>query len=634
MPDYQGTLYAPEFPAGLEWLNTARPLTLKELRGKVVLLDFWTYCCINCMHILPDLKRLEKKYAKELVVIGVHSAKFFTEREKANIRQAILRYEIEHPVINDREMLVWELYSSRAWPTLFLIDPAGKIVASHSGEGVYELFDKAIARVIETFDRKGQLDRRPLRFRLERHRLPASLLSFPGKVLADEASQRLFIADSNHHRLVVVSLKTNRVQTVIGSGLPGMRDGNFEEARFQHLQGMALRGEQLYVADTGNHAIRLVNLEKRTVTTLAGTGQQSRRYPPAAGAGKTTPLNSPWDLVLHKETLFIAMAGSHQLWKLDLRTGEVSPHAGTGREARIDGPLRLAALAQPSGITTDGYRLYFADSESSCIRAADIDPEGRVETLTGGDLFDFGDRDGKGWQARLQHPLGIVYHQGMLYIADTYNNKIKRFSIRTQTLETFLGTGQEGWSDGEGRKATLDEPGGVSIADGRLYIADTNNHLIRVASLQTARVTTLQIEEMEKLRTSRMAKFRSEMRRLPPQTVKPGPGRLTLSLQLPNGYKLNPQASSAMRIIAGDKRILRFNKRGEKTVAKPHFPLTLPFQATEGETHLQIELQLYYCKTRQEALCYFKEIRLQLPLRVTSEAEAHQIRVSYRLSVP
>ncbi|MFN7162458.1 MAG: thioredoxin-like domain-containing protein, partial [Fimbriimonadales bacterium] len=401
----EGTLNAPDFPDGLQWLNTERPLSLRELRGKVVLLDFWTYCCINCMHILPDLKRLERKYADALVVIGVHSAKFFTEQETENIRQAILRYEIEHPVVNDNQMVVWQQYAVRAWPTLVLIDPNGKIVGYHSGEGIYEIFDRAIAQTIKTAEAKGVLKRGALNFKLEREREARTVLRFPGKVLADERTQRLFIADSNHHRVLVASLKDGAIQMVIGSGAVGLEDGAFEQARFNNPQGMAYDpdADALYIADTDNHAIRKADLRKRVVETLAGTGEQSRAYPPRAGKGRETALNSPWDVVLIGDTLYIAMAGSHQLWRLNLKTLQAEPHAGTGREACIDGALDRCALAQPSGIATDGKKLYFADSEVSCIRAADTDPNGALETLVGGDLFEFGDLDGFGREARLQH---------------------------------------------------------------------------------------------------------------------------------------------------------------------------------------------------------------------------------------
>ncbi|MBI4239248.1 MAG: redoxin domain-containing protein [Deltaproteobacteria bacterium] len=489
-PSPTNTVHAPEFPPGLEWLNTERPLTLKELRGKIVLLDFWTYCCINCMHVIPELKRLEQAFPDELVVIGVHSAKFVGERDTENIRQAVLRYEIVHPVVNDWQMQIWEQYAVRAWPTLVLIDPEGRIAAATSGEGIYEPLHKAITKLIATFATKGLLDRRPLAMRQERLPDADAPLSFPGKVLADAASDRLFIADSNHHRILAVSLQSGKVLQRIGSGARGRDDGAFTTATFLHPQGLALDGQQLYVADTENHLIRRIDLQAETVMTIAGTGEQARRRM-RPGPALDTALNSPWDLVVHQGVLYIAMAGAHQLWRLDLASGQLAAHAGSGREDLHDGPWDTAALAQPSGLATDGQSLYFADSEVSAIRRVDVAPAGRVETLFGAGLFAFGDRDGTIGTARLQHPLGVALHRDNLYIADTYNNKIRQVDLRTRTLESFVGTGSAGHDDGD--PATFDEPAGISVAGDTLYVADTNNHAIRVVDLQTRAVRTFNV---------------------------------------------------------------------------------------------------------------------------------------------
>lgn len=627
MFDPDGKVNAPEFPEGAEWLNTDRPLSIKQLRGKIVLLDFWTYCCINCMHIIPDLKKLEHKYPNELVVIGVHSAKFTAERGTDNIRQAILRYEIEHPVVNDHQMEIWQEYTAKSWPTLYLINPAGKVVAYMSGEGVYAQMDGLIAKLIEHFDAKKMLDRRPLNLKLERQRTPTSVLAFPGKVLADEKSKRLFIADSNHNRIVIVSLEDSSVKEVIGSGEIGLTDGSFDQSAFNHPQGMALDANTLYVADTENHAIRAVDLAKRTVNTIAGTGQQSRKYTTFGGQGKQIELNSPWDLTLQNGILYIAMAGPHQLWQMNPKTGGIAPYAGSGREARIDGRLAEAALAQPSGITSDGKKLYFADSEVSSIRSADLDSKGRVETIVGEDLFEFGDSDGKGSQVRLQHPLGVVYHDGFLYVADTYNNKIKRISPRDRTSETFAGTGESGMRDGE--RATFDEPGGVSVAFGKLYIADTNNHLIRVADLKTRRVEALQISGLEMLRPRKMKRYAGETLELPAQTIEPGDATLTVQLELPAGYKLNAQAPTALSLSSSQGQVVSLNP--EQPIRNPQFPVTIPIKVHEGDTVVTADLIIYYCEAAKESLCFFKEARLALPVKVKSGAGGHKLAATYRV---
>ena len=443
------------------------------------------------MHVFPQLRKLEQKYSAELAVLGVHSAKFPAERATENVRQAILRYEIEHPVANDRDFEVWQQYAVRAWPTLIFIDPEGKVIGKHEGEVALEPFDDFIANLVREYDERRLLDRRPLKYHLEREKELERPLSYPGKVLADADSKRLFVADSNHNRVVVASFAGD-VLEVIGDGRKGPADGVYSEARFNDPQGMALDGEYLYVADTKSHAIRLVDLANKHVKTLAGIGEQASMFHDG-GRAPGIALNSPWDLALHEGTVYIAMAGFHQLWRLELDTMEVRPHAGSGRERILDGPHQMAALAQPSGIATDGRKLYFTDSETSAVRSADLGRDGVVSTIVGLDLFTFGDLDGVGDEVRLQHPLGIEVQGERLLIADTYNNKIKTISPIDRTAKSLLGTGQAGHVDDPGGQARFHEPGGLSAAAGRIYIADTNNHAIRVADLETREVTTLEL---------------------------------------------------------------------------------------------------------------------------------------------
>ena len=443
------------------------------------------------MHVFPQLRELERRYPMELAVVGIHSAKFPAEKDTDNVRKAVLRYEIEHPVVNDADFRIWQEYGCRAWPTLMFLDPEGKVVGKHEGEISLDVFDGLLKQMIAEFDEAGLLDRRPLRFTLEREKEWERPLSFPGKVLADAGSGRLFIADSNHNRVLICSLD-GCVADRIGSGEQAFGDGDFGDAALNDPQGMALDGETLYIADTKNHAVRRADLRGRRLETVAGTGQQAPMFH-AGGSGVSTTLNSPWDLALHDGTLYIAMAGFHQLWRLDLQSGEVRPHAGSGRERIVDGPLDFAQLAQPSGIVSDGAKLYFTDSETSAVRTADLGETGRVSTIVGEDLFTFGDVDGVGNEVRLQHPLGIDIRDGELFITDTYNNKIKRILPLTKSAATFLGSGETGSQDGAGRLAQFYEPGGLSIANGGMYIADTNNHAIRLADLESRAVTTVEI---------------------------------------------------------------------------------------------------------------------------------------------
>jgi thiol-disulfide isomerase/thioredoxin/DNA-binding beta-propeller fold protein YncE len=478
---------APELSGAVAWLNVPAPLSLKALKGKVVLLDFWTYGCINCIHIIPDLKKLEARFPNELVVIGVHAAKFTNEKATENIRQIIRRYDIRHPVANDAEFRIWRAYTVRAWPSRVIIDPAGYVVGAASGEGNYEGFEEAIEAVIRVFDERGQIDRTPLALALEHEGAAETPLMFPGKVLA--TADRLFVSDSNHHQIAVLS-HDGAVLERIGRGRPGRGDGSFADAEFDTPQGLALIDGHLWVADTNNHLIRSLDFERRTVTTRAGTGVQCT-WREEGGRATTVALNSPWDLAVHGPLLFVAMAGPHQIWMMEHARGILWPYAGSGQEARLDGTIEAAAFAQPSGLAIDGSVLYVADAESNIVRAIDLPPSNEVRTLVGGDLFEFGDQDGKADDVRLQHPLGVAAHDGRVVIADTYNHKIKLLDPAKRKVWTLAGTGTAGHRDGSGRKAQFYEPGGVSVVGDTIYVADTNNHAIRAVNARTGETRTI-----------------------------------------------------------------------------------------------------------------------------------------------
>ena len=597
---------APEFPAGREWLNTGRPLTLRELRGKFVLLDFWTYCCINCIHLMPDLAYLEHKYASEpFVVIGVHSAKFTNERDSANIRQAIMRYEISHPVVNDARMEVWRAYGVPSWPTQALIDPEGYVVWSALGEGHRETLDRIIGAGLQRFDGLGKLDRAPLDLRHETR--PESDLAYPGKLAADPAANRLYISDSNHNRIVVADLDGGFIE-VIGSGVVGLQDGSYTEARFNRPQGLALYQGDLIVADAENHALRRVDTKSRIVRTIAGTGEQSRTYARGSGRGRDVALSTPWDVVVREHAVYIAMAGTHQIRRYDLARDYVEPFAGTGREARTDGPARRATFAQPSGLATDGGKLYVADSEISSVRAIDL-ASAQVQTIAGGDLFDFGDIDGRGDQVRLQHPLGVIFHQGKLYLADTYNHKIKVVYPDTGRVVTYLGGGKPGLRDG--KAAEFYEPSGFAAAGDRLYVADTNNHRIRVINLLTDEVSTLALKGVP-LPESRpvSAVEPREPVELAPVILAPGKGELRLVLSLAPGHHLTAGAPSAYSAAVDGASIKFASPQG----AIESQTVVIPYEAVSGEGALSLETTVYHCS--DAGLCQVRAMAWRVTVKI------------------
>jgi len=625
MPVQERTrIRAPELSGGRGWLNTDKPLSLAALKGKVVLLDFWTYGCINCMHIIPDLKRLEKKYPNELVVIGVHSAKFENEKDTENIRRIILRYEIEHPIVNDADFNIWRAYAVDAWPTRYLIDPAGYVIGRLSGEGGYEALDKAIGDSIAEFRKRGELNEAPLKLALEKAKVGDLPLAFPGKVIADEKTDRLFIADSDHNRIVITKLDGTLIE-VIGNGPHGMASGPFAEATFFRPQGMVLDGDKLYVADTENHLIRQLDLKARTVETIAGTGMQSHEYGETGPAMKIA-LNSPWDLQLVGRTLYIAMAGPHQIWQLDLDKKEISTYAGSGREARIDGARDEAAFAQPSALATDGKSLFVSDAEANIIRAIDL-VTGEVRTLVGGDLFDFGDSDGHGNDVRLQHPLGLTRWNDKLLIADTYNHKIKLLDPAARTVKSFAGTGKPGQADGG--TPSFYEPGGLTLAGDKLYVADTNNHAIRVVDLKTKQTKTLAIKGLQpppvnQPATTETAVNQEEIK-LPLQKIGSADGSILLNLQLPAGYHLNPSAPHrySVSVSDGSQLISIDSNNASGTLKNVQLPVQIPFHVTgQGTAQVNASFSFVYCREDNTGVCRIKTLKWQAPIEVTSDAGA------------
>lgn len=456
------------------WLHTPRPLTAADMKGRLVLLDFWTYGCINCMHVVPDLAYLEETFGPRLLVVGVHSAKFDAEQGNDRIEAAARRFGLRHPVINDSDYAIWKAMKVRAWPTLVLLGPDGDEIGRYVGEGHRDRIAADILGHIGTARNDSALP------------APAAagndggLLSFPAR-LAHAAETPwgplLFIADSGHHRILGVD-GDGTIRVKIGNGARGLKDGTLADAQFNHPRGMAIMNGFLYIADTDNHAIRRADLKAGTVATVAGTGEKGYERHLRAANARATALASPWDVEpMADGRLAIAHAGTHQLWAYDAERKTLSVIAGNGGEDVKDGRADRAELAQPSGLSQEGGTLFFVDAESSALRA--LTPDGRVETLVGTGLFDFGMADGAYPKAMMQHPQGLSADRDRIIVADTYNNAVRVYDRAARTLATLPLRG-----------GGLNEPGDVLPQGGRIYIADTNAHDIKILDSGTGALSS------------------------------------------------------------------------------------------------------------------------------------------------
>ncbi len=467
-----GRVNAPELHADFGWLNADKPYYIKDFRGKFVLLDFWTLGCINCQHIIPDLHRLEAEYPEVLVVIGVHSAKFEAEKNTDTIRKAIQKFGIKHPVINDADMNIWRHYAVNAWPTIVLIDPDGKVIGQRSGEGVYEVVKPNLDMMLPDFEDK--LNHEIFHFQTEEKE--DTVLYFPSKILAHQ--DFVFVADSGHNRILKLD-RSGKILEQIGSGKNGFANGNFEEASFSEPHGLAMAGNFLYIADTRNNAIRKIDLTAKTVSTAAGTGEQGYYFGSEKWGVPVDP-NSPWDLAVKDESLYIANAGNHQILLMNLKTNVVMRFAGTGSEALVNGTMHDAAFNQPSGLALKDENLYIADAEASALRCLNLH-NGEVSTLLGQGLFHFGDMDGDKDIALLQHAIGLTAKDNCLFIADTYNGKIKVFNLQTKRLRTLA----------EG----LSEPNDVEFVGDELWVSSTNSHELYKVHPETGEKQLIPVQE-------------------------------------------------------------------------------------------------------------------------------------------
>lgn len=676
--DEREDLKIPDFQPGLEWLNTEGPLSVyKELSGKVVVLDFFTYCCINCMHILPDLHQLEKRHSVEdgLVIVGVHSAKFPNEKVLDNIRSAVLRYDISHPVVNDSDAQLWHELEVSCWPTLVLLGPKGNLLFSVVGEGHRDRLTLFTEMSMRFYGEQGLLRTHALGIKLLKDTLPPSILAFPGKVAVDHSNHRLVIADTGHHRVLVVS-PTGQLLHAIGGPKSGRQDGSFLEAAFNAPQGVAIKGDVVYVADTENHLIRKIDLLHKRVSTLAGVGVQGTDKEGGA-MGPEQPISSPWDVALgtaggkEENVLWIAMAGTHQIWALfladgklpkgsDSKAGTCLRWAGSGSEEnRNNAYPHKAGFAQPSGLAAAPHEpwscLFVADSESSSIRTVAL-KDGAVKSLVGAErdplnLFAFGDVDGKGVDAKLQHPLGVTWssEQNLLYVADSYNHKIKVVDPKAKQCSTLAGTGEAGDTVGpEFNKSCFNEPGGLCVADGgrTLYVADTNNHQIKVLNLDSKIVSLFPIStdctDAIPTRSSGPAKVpflpKSAARKHMSAVAVSAGQTLTLSLtlSLPDGAHLTEEAPSCWTLSAeGNEWLLEgqtvmgdISDLSRSLRVSTKLPLALKTQDPGEQPSITLSVFVYYCLDSGNA-CLMKAASFTQPLHISAIAGEEEVTVAF-----
>ncbi|NYD40250.1 NHL domain-containing thioredoxin family protein [Nocardioides panaciterrulae] len=564
---------APEL-RGRGWLNTGgKDYSIADFRGRHVLLDFWTFCCVNCLHVLDELRPVEEKYAEELVVVGVHSPKFVHEADPVALAQAVERYGVHHPVLDDPELVTWQAYTARAWPTLVLVDPEGYVVAQYAGEGHAHAIDALLAELVEEHRAKGTLRSGDSPY------VPPVVeptdLRFPAKAVRLDDG-RVLVADAGHDEVVELDAEDRVLR----------RLGGFKEPNGLCLLPADVAagvGYDVVVADTVHHQLRGIELASGEVRVLAGDGTQ---WMQGDGTGR---LSSPWDVAWWQDRVWIAMAGIHQVWTFDPRTGAVEVAAGTTNEGLLDGPAPEAWFAQTSGLAPAGDRLWLADSETSSLRW--IDPAG-VHTAVGSGLFDFGFRDGAAEQALLQHPLGVtVLPDGSVAACDTYNGAVRRYDPASGEMST-LATG-------------LAEPSGSFVDGDLLVVVESGAHRLTRLPLGTA--------------ATRTEGFAHSTQR--PVTEVTGALELVVTFQPPPGQKVDDRfgPSSQLIVEATPPALIRDGGgRGSDLVRR------LTLDPTVGEGVLHVAARAASCDEDggEGAACRMHQQDWGVPVRVGADGEA------------
>ncbi|MEV0473828.1 thioredoxin-like domain-containing protein [Streptomyces prunicolor] len=588
---------APQLTGKGGWLNTGeKQYTLADLRGRIVILDFWTFCCINCLHVLDELRELERKHRDTVVIIGVHSPKFVHEAEHQAVADAVERYGVEHPVLDDPELATWKQYAVRAWPTLVVIDPEGYVVAQHAGEGHAHAIERLVEELETEHAAKGTLRRGDGPYVAPEPE--PTVLRFPGKAIA-LPSGNFLVSDTTRHQLVELAADGETVVRRIGQGDRGHTDSTWVRSRFNEPQGLALLPDgSVAVADTVNHMIRRFDPEAGRFTTLAGTGHQWMQGEPTSGPAREVSLSSPWDVAWWNGKLWIAMAGVHQLWAYDPATdpadlahpteATVAVTAGTTNEGLVDGPGPEAWFAQPSGLAATADRLWVADSETSALRWVDLD--GAVHTAVGTGLFDFGHRDGAAEQALLQHPLGVTaLPDGSVAISDTYNHALRRYDPATGQVTTLA--------------TDLREPSdAVLVGDDILVVESARHRLTRLRLPEEA----VRVESVAH-RTQRAA-----------TEVAPGELKLDVIFQAPAGQKLDTRYGPSTRLLvsATPPELLL---GGEGAGTDLNRTLTLNSAVPEGVLH--VSAMAASCDddpSNEYPACHVHQQDWGVPVRLTS----------------
>ncbi len=593
------------------WINVQRPFTKSDLEDRVILLNFWTYDCIACMRVLPQIKELERELGNKLTVISVHSGKFDNQKDFNSITKATLRHDIAHAVLDDSDLKIWNSFAVKAWPTLVLINPRGNIKKTYTTENDITGLAHDVKKLTNKF--RYALNRDALPLLLEKNKIAKCVLNYPTKIeftknfpFKSHNAPAFFIANSGQNNILVVSL-SGEIIWQIGSGKSGFSDGNFETAEFNMPEGMLYDAGKLYIADSGNHSIRLVNFKEQAVSTIVGSGNKGSIISATETDAKDTELASPTDLEFYPSAnhIAIANAGTNQILQYDIVKQKISILAGSGNEGIIDGKYPQNSLAQTSDLAAYNDKLYFVDSESSSLRV--LEKDGDVKTLIGKGLFDFGNKNGNKDQALMQHPLGLTADDTGVYIVDSFNHAIKKYDVTSGEIRNVIG-GIKGESLGGSANTKFDEPEGIISVFDRFYVVDSNNN--RIVIISRGKLSSELLDVLPPLQLPKEGFLQYLPNLYKAGEIKIADKAVTLKINLKKGWKINdlgPSFINLLEMVDDEKANLvatfDWNMIANNELKLPNL---------DNRKDYMLQGVIYYCENKKNALCYVSSYEQKL----------------------
>ncbi len=613
------------------WFNTAKPLEKEDVKDKIILLNFWSYSCVKCLQLIPELKKLQDEYGNKLAIISVHSPKFSNEKNEGGIRKAIIRHDITNPVINDADLKIWNQYQVKLWPTLILFNTNGKIYDQYFDLNDSKSIERALSDTKKLLNRYNhQLSRNSLPIILEKNRLISNVLESPTKIkysakfdYKSYSGAAIFIANSAKNTIIISSI-SGEILAQIGSGKSGKEDGSFSDASFDLPQGLLYHNDKLYVADTNNHLIREVDFKSEKVTTILGSGNIGLPITSDKKiAAKKVDLASPTDIEFFPNRQFIAIANSasDQILSYDVEKKEVSVLAGSGKEGNEDGKLPNNSLAQTSDLVAYSNKLYFIDSKSNSLRY--LNNQGVVETLIKGKLQSSqNNKNSPQNRDALQNPTGLEIDDSGIYISDSFDHQIKKYNQTTNDLTVLVGNQQNG--DSLGTRTSFDEPNGIISIMDRLYVADKNNNRIVVLDRGSLVSSLLDIMPPLKLPQESLAEYLPNLQTLPAINVK-ADNLVTLEIAIEHGYKINEMGPSFINLLQEEKkdRMQLINVYDWRAIGSREIKLQ---QLDIGKNYM-LQGVIYYCENKQNSLCYIRSYQQEITVSKDSKNDKITINI-------